>query len=483
MRNVNHHSSWRTGTIHRTTIVLLACLFFAFLCSGISIYLTFNYNPRILNAVLPVSVVVWLALIAYLFCRHQSVSFPVFWLASIVLCAILGLIGVMTDFDELTVVALFISILLLLLLIGYAIIAFCTAWWRRRAVQRVVIGQIASMLRQNLPLATGLALAADSERGQIRTHLHRIARLLAQGLSLAQAVERGFPGCDSLIRSLIIAGERVGQLPAALEQAENMLIERDRRRSSLNDDAWLYALVILIFAVLIVSGLMVAIVPKFMEIFKDFDLPLPPVTVTLISVSEWCADFILLLVPLIVLLPLGLYLSFRPRRLPDPSLISRLADRIRWYTPGLHRMIFGRDMAAVLRYLRLAVRSGMTLDAGARLAAGLDVNCQLRPRVVRFADLLQGGTNIRQAAVQAGLGEVTGIALAGGQRDGRLDAALRFAGDYYDALVSRWYIVARAMSWPVCTLGLACLVAFVALAMFQPLVALIDSCCSAWGAP
>ena len=146
-------------------------------------------------------------------------------------------------------------------------------------------------------------------------------------------------------------------------------------------------------------------------------------------------------------------------------------------------MVFGRDMSAVLRYLRLAVRSGMTLEAGARLAAALDINTRLRPRVARFADLLQGGTNIRQAAIQAGLGEVTGIALAGGQRDGRLDAALRFVADYYDALVSRWYIVLRALTWPGCTLLLFGLVAFVALAMFQPLIALIDASCAMWGVP
>ena len=121
-------------------------------------------------------------------------------------------------------------IILLVILMGLTVFStlylLFTTWTRRRATHRIVIGQIATVVRQNLPLATGLKLAAESERGAARRHLLRMSRLLAQGASLAEATQIGFTDCPSLPLSLIIAGERSGQLAMALEQAEAAVVQR-----------------------------------------------------------------------------------------------------------------------------------------------------------------------------------------------------------------------------------------------------------------
>ena len=56
-----------------------------------------------------------------------------------------------------------------------------------------------------------------------------------------------------------------------------------------------------------------------------------------------------------------------------------------------------------------------------------------------------------------------------------MDAALRYAADYHEAVMSRCWIVMQNLAWPVTTLAVATVVGFVVVAMFLPLVTLINS--------
>ncbi len=369
--------------------------------------------------------------------------------------------------------AFIISLTVTLLL--WPIWAFSTGWFRRRATNRIIISQIATVVRQNLPLATGLSLAAEAERGWARRNLRQIARLIAEGSPLSTAIATGYPDCPSLPLSLVIAGEKAGQLTAALDQAEEHLLEQRRRTKTTDISVLGYVLVLTSFATLVVSGIMVAVVPKFKEIFKDFGVRLPASTMSLIDFCEFVLSNPALYLLPAVGIPLAIYWSVRPRRVPNLAWSSRAADWIRWHTPGWRRLEKARSLRTVLRVMGLGVRSGMGLDVAARLAEGVDVNAQLRPRVHQFAELLVQGLPIRDAAREAELGEVTATALSGGQRANDMGAALRYAADYQGALASRAWIVLRAMTLPGWTILMGLMVGWVVYSLFHPLVALIDS--------
>ncbi len=385
-----------------------------------------------------------------------------------------------------------------------ALVAVATVWsgrWGARPwspfrleAERIVIGQIATVMRQNLPTASALAIAADSETGVARVALRRISRLLAQGVPLTEAVRHGFPQCSTLVQSLIIAGEQAGQLPAALEQAEAYLVERNRRRMEGPVAIWPYGLCLLFAMFVFLSGIMVFVVPRFREIFRDYHAELPPSTRALVAVSNWFVGLeevapnsfqevfpgwviIFVLVPVLF----GFLLWLRRRRVPEPTIASEIADSIRWVVPGWRKMERAQGMAAALRTLGLGVRAGLDVAQSARVAAGIDVNARLRARLTHFAELAAAGKNLRAAATETGLGEVVGIALAAGQRGGRLEESLQYAAGYYDAIFSRGWTVLKNLLWPVGTLILATLVGSVVYGFFSPLVALLDAVCDSWG--
>ncbi|MHC4800198.1 MAG: type II secretion system F family protein, partial [Planctomycetota bacterium] len=174
----------------------------------------------------------------------------------------------------------------------YLFLRLITAWGRRRAIERVVIGQISTVVRQNMPLATALSLAAESEREAARTNLKQISSLLGRGLDLSRAVQLGFPNCSAIVVSLIAAGQQAGQLPLALEQAEQYLMERDRQKERFNPVVWPYFVIVLITLTLVLTGIMIFVIPKFRVIFQDFSPQLPGVTRLMLGFAEACAGIL-----------------------------------------------------------------------------------------------------------------------------------------------------------------------------------------------
>ncbi|GMU20832.1 MAG: hypothetical protein AMXMBFR13_09280 [Phycisphaerae bacterium] len=396
-------------------------------------------------------------------------------LVGLIYAAITGILGVHAS-DELIVIVVTSLVAPTAVGLVYLVVHLFGAWLPRSSTARIVVGQVNTVMRQKLPLATGIALAAESENHAAALHLQRIARLLAQGASLPDAMRDGWADCPSLVLSLVAAGERAGQLPAALEQAENYLLDQESRRNGVGVSVWPYAITVLTCTVLLVSGIGIAIIPKFKEIFNDYEVILPAMTTGLVDVLGFFGGYGGLFVAIaVVLVPAAIYLQLRPRRIENPSLTTLAADWLRWRTPGIGRLQAGEGMALALGTMRLALRSGLDLATAASLAAELDINAELRRRFSRFMDLLSAGEHPQEAAQRARLGSVTVLALGAGQRDGDMDAALRYAVDYHQALLSRLWIAFRSLSWPLVTLALACLVAVIVLALFLPLVHLINA--------
>lgn len=372
----------------------------------------------------------------------------------------------------------------LVLWLGYRILSriiMTNTWWVSPPTflpnLRIMIGQMAMVASQNLPMATGLMLAAESEHGATGRVLKRIAKLLAEGLDVHTALERGYPQCPRIVVSVACAAEKAGRLPAALKLIEQYLVDRHRRKQQLMPATRLYALTVFVFLIFIWMGVMVVVVPKFQVIFADFGVRLPGLTIAIIKLSEWVVQgagpFLVVGIPLLVIMLM--YLRMRPRRPDRPRLTSRIADQIRWHTPVLGRLTCAEGLSVVIPLLCLFAEAGISLDRAARLVAEVDVNVVLRRRLERFADLVAKGVAPPQAANQAKLGNVLAVALSAGQFGNQLDTALQYAADYYHSLSSRFSMVLRNLSWPVVVLGLALLVGTFVVSLFIPLVTLINS--------
>ncbi len=354
--------------------------------------------------------------------------------------------------------------------------------FRQTSVVRTVVNHLSAITRLHLPLAQALHVTAESERGRLAVLLGDLGTQVSKGLPLSTALRRAEPSCPPLVTSMIAAGEQAGRLPDALDDVQRTL-SGDLQEAAVDQpggpEAWLYPVGILFFTLIVLTFVVVLIVPKYEEIFSDYDAVLPAATVNLIDAARWgtsgaspvlAAGALLLL---FVVAPAVIALTLRE---PNESMTQVIVDTAGW-VPRLTRPIeFGKGMSIALGVLGLGLAAGMTLPAAANLAATVRINRYLRRRWDHFGRLLNGGAGAADSAREAGLGNVFAWACRSLER-GQADAGpvLRHAADYHRATAARWWRGLFRMAWPVVTCLLGCLVGYVVLALFLPIVALINA--------
>lgn len=129
--------------------------------------------------------------------------------------------------------------------------------------------QLATLLNAEMPLLEALGALGDSEANpKLRQAVQGIQNTVKGGTKLDDAFRKHPDIFDDRYVSMVSAGEVAGDTPGALKELANDLDKRAKMVKSIKS-ATTYPKGIGIVAFLILSGLMIFMVPKFADIFKQ----------------------------------------------------------------------------------------------------------------------------------------------------------------------------------------------------------------------
>jgi type II secretory pathway component PulF len=292
--------------------------------------------------------------------------------------------------------------------------------------------------------------------------LRRLAAMLNSGASLGQAL-RLVPGVASREVALAVTvGQFSGRLPETLHRLPD---PRLRFQWLEMLPRFLYPILLLAFMMNILSFVMIFIIPKFEVIFLHFKMKLPYETELLIAVSRWFIKYgfgYLAISSVLGLVVLNLVM---------------FSSRIRWYFPLVGLLYRGQARGQFLNVLGLMMQTGKPLPEvlGAVLASGL-LPTAIANRVQQLSQDLQRGQPLAESLVRNGLAtkSMQGL-ITTAQKANNLPWALEELGDSSSRRSARLsYRIAMVM-FPLCILACSLLVGFAAVAMFSPLVYMLDS--------
>ncbi len=355
----------------------------------------------------------------------------------------------------------------------------CYAMSRQAARRRgeVVIGYVYEGVRLNMPLPELIASAAAGERGRLRQTLERLAGELFNGVPVAEAINAVVTELDVAKRSLLLAASDMGQL--------GRMLARLRRRNRLDNELyqpdavfyWSYPLAVLGMVFVVVLGVCILIVPKYEEIFSDYDVRLPTVTVMLIDGSKWLGGRLTpdQMVPGIVWFVLALLAVFVLAVSMRLVFMKHLLDPIIWRLPLIGRLHRARAMGDACSLMGQTLAAGATVEEAIQAAGRLRHNSLLSRRMRIWAQGVGEGKPLDEAARAAHLpAMLVGLLNSTGSGPG-LPEALRFLGRYYDAQGQWLKAMLHGAAVPVIVISLAVVVGFVVTSLFMPLVTLIES--------
>jgi len=389
------------------------------------------------------------------------------WAFLIFIIALLIILTTTVLFQLFYVYGLFFLVLCIVLVISYSLNS-------RHATTVQVMSTIGSCMRQNLPLATALAATASGRGDKTARILRGIGQWLTQGYSLSEALKRGYAKCPGNIVAMISAAERINQTPLAIKCIEADLLEKSDEKKKINPVHPLYPLMVLSVAYTLVMGHIVFVIPKYLDIFSDTEVTLPASTRFLLNLGKTAWGWIL---PLFILgvwvvVPVSIYVKFRPRRPMRLQLLSRIGDFIKWHLPIFHWFEKNYSLIQVVDFLRLALKAGEPINEALRQALALDVNGYFHKRLARWREKVERGENIAQSAHESGLGYTLAWAFDDKVNRGNTPMILESLSCFYKTNYSYGVNLARYILWPCFILIMAAAVGFVVYAMFSPMVAL-----------
>jgi len=353
----------------------------------------------------------------------------------------------------------------------------------RHIIAAYVVSTIGSSMRQNLPLPMALETAAGGREDKRSKILQRIKKWLVQGYSLSESIKRGYPKCPGYAMAMIAAAERIDQLPQAIGAIEADMVVRADERMKVRPVHPFYPILLIVFMSFIVFVLVWQVVPVFGSVLGEMTgrEELPAATQFLCGISNfiafrygWLFGLVAAFIVLIVI-PVSIYIRFRPRRPAKPYLLSRIGDFVKWHLPILHWFERNYSMVQVIELLRLSLNAGCTVNDAIANTLGLDVNNRFRKRLKKWLAKVESGESISVSAKAEGIGTTLAWAFDEQVNQGNTLTVLEMLESFYRSNYSYRINLARYIMWPCVTLIMGAMVGFVILAMFLPSIAIVHN--------
>ncbi|GMU24951.1 MAG: fimbrial assembly protein PilC [Phycisphaerae bacterium] len=334
--------------------------------------------------------------------------------------------------------------------------------------------QLSTLQDAGLPILRSLRILEQQQKpGMLRVILRNVADDIEGGSTLSEAMAANPKAFDRLYCNMVQAGETGGVLDVILQRLADFM-EKAQRLKRKVIGAMIYPIVVITFAVLIVAGIMIAVVPKFKEIFKDFGTELPGITMMLINISEWFVTgtppgwVVLLCSPIAVVLG---------TKLLKKSEAGRYGvDVVKLKIPVLGNIL---AKTAVARFTRTL---GTLLAAGVPILEALTITRETSGNEVYGRALKSVHDEIREGESFANPLRAAKICdsivvnmIDVGEETGDLDKMLIKIADNYDEEVETLVDGLVSLLEPIMVVVLGGIVGFIVIALFLPLVHLINS--------
>ena len=282
--------------------------------------------------------------------------------------------------------------------------------------------QLATLVRAGLPLEESLlAVSQQTEKPRVQSIVLGVRSRVMEGHTLADGLG-DFPQVfPEIYRSTVSAGEHSGHLDNILERLADYTEGREQMRQKVLG-AMLYPIVLSVMCFGIVSGLLVYVVPKVVEVFETSNAKLPFITRLLIGTSDFFREY-----GLYLLIAAVIAIVLFTRWLRNPAARRRF-HHFQLRLPVLGKLARGFNTARFTRTLSILSASAVPVLEAMRIAGDVVTNLPMRDAVVEAAQRVREGAPIgRSLAASRLFPPMTIHLISSGESSGELESMLERA--------------------------------------------------------
>ncbi|MFO0894612.1 MAG: type II secretion system F family protein [Phycisphaerales bacterium] len=339
--------------------------------------------------------------------------------------------------------------------------------------------QLSTLQDAGLPLLRSLQILEQQQKpGKLKSILGGVCEDVEAGATLSDALAKHPKAFDRLYCKMVAAGEVGGVLDVILQRLADFMEKGQRLRRRIKG-AMIYPCVVITIAVLIVTGIMYYVIPKFQSIFEDFGVKLPGITLWLISASKWVAGTASpnQAVPgavWVVTSPVMLFLFFKLIR---KTTFGRAAtDLLRTKFPVIGPLVKKASIARFTRTLGTLVAAGVPILEAIMITRDTSGNYVFEKALTKVHDSIREGETFAAPLRESKVCDSIVVNMIDvGEETGDLDVMLMKIADNYDEEVDVAVSSLLSLLEPFMVVILGGIVGTIVLALFMPLVSMIES--------
>lgn len=325
--------------------------------------------------------------------------------------------------------------------------------------------QLATLISGGVPLVRAVQLLGEySSNANLGAVLQQVAKDISSGRSFHEALAQHPKTFSHIWLSLVEAGEVGGQLAETLQQISVYTKTQEGMKSKIIT-AVTYPAILSFASVGVLIYFIVGIVPTFAQIFQDFNIELPMITVVVLNVSGAIVNHSVLIIGCIV----GAFLLFR-------FYIKTPNGRHWWHNFLLHMPLFGNFIKNIyydrmLSTLSTLLRSGVTiLNAILVLEDAFVGNVIIQNALKQVRSDVATGKSISDSFSATGVfpGLMTEM-MRMGEESGKLPHIIGTLSKFYADNVEQFIARFSAVIDPILICGVGTLIGIIVASIFLPI--------------
>jgi type IV pilus assembly protein PilC len=330
--------------------------------------------------------------------------------------------------------------------------------------------QFATMIESGLSVVGSLVILEEqTDDRYLAAVIHELRADVEGGLLLSQAMERHPKAFSRLFVSMVEAGEAAGILDQVLDRMA-LQIERETKLKRRIKGAMMYPTMVLVFATLVLIGMLLFLVPVFVKIFEQLNGELPMLTRVVITLSDFVkSDWWLLLA-------VGIGATFGFKRWRRTNHGRRNWDRFKLKLPlQVGDVVLKVTMARFSRTLSTLVGAGVDIIKALEITGSTAGNWVVEDALVTVRAKVHEGVPIAQPLIENPVfPPMVSQMVRVGEETGELDKMLSKIADFYEEEVDASIQTLTSIIEPIMMIGVGLMVGVIIISMYLPMFRMLS---------
>ncbi len=335
---------------------------------------------------------------------------------------------------------------------------------------QVFTRQFSTLINAGIPVVDALKILSEGMGpGPLRDASAKVKTSIENGRSLADSMAQHPYVFDRLYCNMVQAGEQAGIMDGILNRLAQYIEKAEKIKSQVKG-AMVYPGVIICVAILVISGILVFIIPKFESFFAASGKEPPALTMMVVNLSHSMVTHWWMYLGVIVGIPFAI---MQWAETPEGKLGM---DKFLIFAPIIGDVIQKSALARLTRTLSTLLSSGVGVIEAIDIAAKTAGNSVVENALLRSkAAVTQGRPFAAPLAKEKVIPDMVVQMISIGEQSGTMDVMLGKIADFYEDEVENAVKTMTSMIEPLLMVVLGGAIAFLVIAMYLPVFNMADA--------